>query len=194
MLKEADSFLPSALLWCVHRAPPQWTSRIWRWPGKSHTQSVRIVNTEGLSLKAKMHRSLISGGQIPIRESPTSPCWYQTKRAEDTLCHRIAACHRTEDNYTESGADKTCCASGSDKNGGTRCHISINTRNTETLHIRTAQKSELRLDIFSVHEMEFKFDWNHYAGCWNWMTGRWFTELQLEEMHYSSNTVQVLWL
>lgn len=25
----------------------------------------------------------------------------------------------TEDNYTESGADKTCCARGWDKNGGT---------------------------------------------------------------------------
>ncbi len=86
VLQEADWLLPSALLWCVHRAPPQWTSRVWRWPGKSHTQSVRIVNTEGLSLKAKTHRSLISGSQsepsVPVPISQTH------------LCHWITASHR----------------------------------------------------------------------------------------------------
>ncbi len=160
VLQEADWLLPSALLWCVHRAPPQWTSRVWRWPGKSHTQSVRIVNTEGLSLKAKTHRSLVSGSQsepsVPVPISQTH-CVTESLRV-------------TEDNYTESGADKTCCARGWDKNGWTRCHISINTHSTARRHT----EAELRLRFFLVHKLEFEFNWNLLAWCWNW-----FTELQV---------------
>lgn len=96
----------------------------------THSQwGMRIGNTEGLSLTAQKHRSLISGSQILTRDTWTSLCWYQTKRwVTQSLCVTeqkiiILKVGRIKHAVWEDGIKM-------------ESKISTNTHNTETPHIR----------------------------------------------------------